>query len=988
MGELMRYTLIIVCILVTFIPFLVSADIINVPGDELTIQAGINEASEGDTVLIQPGIYEENIVFDDENIVVGSLFITTGDTSYISETIIDGGGSGYVVTFDDYENQTSHMIGLSIRNGYFIYGEDPGGGIRCGVGTSPTLQNIFVHDNTGSGVTFDSSFSVQLMDSKLYRNTSSGVYCHWNSEASFDNLEVYDNEGSGISLRNSDEITIENSSIYSNGTANSGGGLRITDSNDIYLNCLEIFDNSADQGSAISVSSSIINIIDVNIHNNVAGYFGGGAIYLDDCQGLFSGMTVRNNISFDQGGGINFGGPSLPEFDAENRCNIYNNYGFETNDIFVGWYVDNPVEIILDTFTVLLPSEYEVYSLFDNEIELDILNGKNEPVNQDLFVSPLGNNANPGTSPDEPLKCISLALAKIVSDSDEPKSIHVADGLYSRSSTGEAFPLNMKSHVSIIGESEDNVILDAEGETRLMKLSGNDGCFIENLTFRNGDVMEAFIVNKGGGVYIDSSSVILNNLLVENCESDWGGGGVAILNQSDVTMTNITVRNCISGYKGGGIMLENSELSMTEVLLEENTARDNQNFWGYGGAIYCSENSSVNVADSQILNNESTSKGGGIYCTSMDSVTISGSTISNNYGSHGGGIYCFIAANFDVINCIFESNVASATSGGMETSSNNTTIESCRFINNSSGSDGGALRLTSTDAVVKHSTFNNNTAGDDAGAVCIYYSDPEFSYCVFSGNESDDGGAIKVYHGEPKITNCTIQGNESNGGGAISAGLECDILLVNSILWNNGLIEIALNRSSSNLYMGHTNLMNGEDAIYYYQGALRVDLGNNMNEDPEFENPEENDFRLARYSPCIDAGTDYLEFNDEVLVEIPPENYNGEAPDLGAIEYYFVPEFGTVHGELIPFEFDVLPPYPNPFNPKTTITVTLPEASVLEVNVFNIIGQKVATLSDGELVKGYHRFELDGSNMSSGVYFVQAHVPGKLENTQRILLIK
>ena len=66
------------------------ATIINVPEDQPTIQAGINAATNGDTVLVQPGTYVENLYYSVRNIVLGSLFLTTQDTSYISQTVIDG----------------------------------------------------------------------------------------------------------------------------------------------------------------------------------------------------------------------------------------------------------------------------------------------------------------------------------------------------------------------------------------------------------------------------------------------------------------------------------------------------------------------------------------------------------------------------------------------------------------------------------------------------------------------------------------------------------------------------------------------------------------------------------------------------------------------------------------------------------------------------------------------------------------------------------
>ena len=55
-------------------------------------------SSDGDTILVQPGTYVENIDFSGRNIVLGSLFLTTGDTTYIAQTIIDGDSSGSVVT--------------------------------------------------------------------------------------------------------------------------------------------------------------------------------------------------------------------------------------------------------------------------------------------------------------------------------------------------------------------------------------------------------------------------------------------------------------------------------------------------------------------------------------------------------------------------------------------------------------------------------------------------------------------------------------------------------------------------------------------------------------------------------------------------------------------------------------------------------------------------------------------------------------------------
>ena len=91
----------------------VTATIIKVPQDQPTIQAGIDSAINGDTVLVDTGRYVENINFNGKNIVVGSLFLTTGNTSYISKTVIDGDSSGSVVTFENGEDSLAILDGFT-----------------------------------------------------------------------------------------------------------------------------------------------------------------------------------------------------------------------------------------------------------------------------------------------------------------------------------------------------------------------------------------------------------------------------------------------------------------------------------------------------------------------------------------------------------------------------------------------------------------------------------------------------------------------------------------------------------------------------------------------------------------------------------------------------------------------------------------------------------------------------------------------------------
>ncbi len=130
-----------------------------------------------------------------------------------------------------------------------------------------------------------------------------------------------------------------------------------------------------------------------------------------------------------------------------------------------------------------------------------------------------------------------------------------------------------------------------------------------------------------------------------------------------------------------------------------------------------------------------------------------------------------------------------------------------------------------------------------------------------------------------------------------------------------------------------------------------------------------------------------------------PDDYpNGHGPqgDVVRINNYIrlVRDIGTVstpeqsdNGGL-PGEFRLLDSYPNPFNPSTTVSVSLPETSQLRVSVFNIFGQEVVVLANDKLNAGNYSFVFNGENIASGVYFVHATIPGKSTQMKKITLTK
>ena len=92
--------------------------------------------------------------------------------------------------------------------------------------------------------------------------------------------------------------------------------------------------------------------------------------------------------------------------------------------------------------------------------------------------------------------------------------------------------------------------------------------------------------------------------------------------------------------------------------------------------------------------------------------------------------------------------------------------------------------------------------------------------------------------------------------------------------------------------------------------------------------------------------------------------------------------------DLLPDRYAFEPAFPNPFNPTTILTIALPEASDLNVRVYNLMGQQVATLARGRYSAGYQQILFNGSELASGVYLVHAEVPGELSVSRKVLLLK
>ena len=99
------------------------------------------------------------------------------------------------------------------------------------------------------------------------------------------------------------------------------------------------------------------------------------------------------------------------------------------------------------------------------------------------------------------------------------------------------------------------------------------------------------------------------------------------------------------------------------------------------------------------------------------------------------------------------------------------------------------------------------------------------------------------------------------------------------------------------------------------------------------------------------------------------------------------PAMGIAPAGGAPVVFALHQNYPNPFNPSTVLSFTLGKGALTSLTVYNVLGQKVATLFNGFAPAGTHEVTFDARALSSGVYFYRLE-SGNLASVKKMMLLK
>lgn len=235
-----------------------------------TINRALQQAEDGDSIIIHQGEYFESINFAGKQITIGSLYIINNDTSYIEQTSIMSDGPGSIVVFENGETNSSILKGLALYGGTSSHG-----GAVFISNAAPMLQDLVINSNTadyGGGVYVENAQPIlnNILLSENSANYGGGIFFE-NCSLNIANITVENNMayyGAGLYLHES-VMELENLLIVNNESFSEGGGVYSSES-DVHLNHLTISDNVSFNGGGalLAFNDSHLDIANSILWNN------------------------------------------------------------------------------------------------------------------------------------------------------------------------------------------------------------------------------------------------------------------------------------------------------------------------------------------------------------------------------------------------------------------------------------------------------------------------------------------------------------------------------------------------------------------------------------------------------------------------------------------------------------------------------------------------------------------------------------------------
>ena len=715
-------------ITIYFMSFMiVFANTIEVPEQYTTIQAAINTSVDNDTILVDSGIYYENIDFNGKRIVVMSRYIIEDDSSLIVSTIIDAGGEGSVVTFENNESNESVLQGFTIQNGignvrdpdgngsFYTYG----GGIYCNA-SEPIVKDCIIQDNTGDdggggGIfCYDASpiFYGCLITENETDDVGGGLYSRTGSSPQFFNCEFFDNVaeyGAGCYLRDESDPYMEDVIFRNNSANNTGGAIALKDDANLQANHLYIFNNSTD------------------------GL--GGGFYINNADPILSFILIADNIASSGAGGYIRNNSNISFTNAtfsQNSAGLYGN----------GLYLRDGCEIQFLNSILWGSEESQIYFRSDgDDVELNVSYTLMKDGEDSIEDNNNGDiNWGPGNLENEPYFC-NLSDGNYYLRENSPCIDGGQDNQLMGCFGAGCGPVNLGPTWYVDQNGNDNtdgsldtpfltighaISVASDGDTIRL----NPGEYNENLNFDSKEiVMESRFYDSMdwdivSNTYFSPSSNLGSCLNLTGNEN------------SNVTIRGIAFKGGTDPY-GGGLVVQNCSPHFENIIVEDNTSE-------IGGGVFISESDAV--FKDCIIRNNNANIGGGVYVT--DGTPLFEETLFTENIAYWGAALYFENAEPSIIRSILRENVA--------------------YI------EGGAIYQFGGISDISWTSFESNHGYDFGGAIVGNEASIDLNQTTFTGNTSGIGSVFTIRSSAINIENSILWGNNGDlifapGGSGISA---------------------------------------------------------------------------------------------------------------------------------------------------------------------------------------------------------------------------
>jgi CSLREA domain-containing protein len=410
--------------------------------------------------------------------------------------------------------------------------------------------------------------------------------------------------------------------------------------------------------------------------------------------------------------------------------------------------------------------------------------------------------------------------------------------------------IDILSNVILIGAGAEETILNANGLDRFFDVYDPGHADISHLTITNGAINE---VSSGAGLRVfyahaDIHHVVIHDNFADTPDPQFGGsGGGLYFLRSTGSLSHAEVRQNIADSVGGGIHILDSNVVISQTLIQENSTQD-----GSGGGITnmaIGQDSSLTIVDSQIISNTSTFNAGGVgnvvgtgftATTLIERTLISGNSaaLDNNVSSGAGG---------GVANGVF----INTSSGTASMTIRDSVIRQNMGTNGGgiSSTPAGAIGFVTTALTVENSFIADNTA-------------------VGSAPQTGNGGGILALDGSLTVINSTISGNMAAGtGGALAlSGVGGGIVVGSQVLPNNATLV-------ANTIVGNTAVTGASGLANVNVGAgSTVTVKNNLLADNVGANCLNNGGVISSLGYNLDSGATCAPFFDQAtdLTETNP----------------------------------------------------------------------------------------------------------------------